>query len=148
MTIPDFLRLLAQTRDDFHWNLTAHDADSDERRARSRINLNAIPEADSSLELGPLQAVCYVRTGKAFGAEEWGPAAEALGMDLTDAFAVAAAARDRTWTGPTGGRTPVLKLIGIQKQLLEAVGLAPMDNRPQTQVLLDFAPSNAAFRRP
>jgi hypothetical protein len=64
-----------------------------------------------------------------------------MGMDLAEAFAVVAASRDRTWTGPTGGRTPVLRLIGLQKQLLEAIGLAPMDNRPQTQVLLDFAPS-------
>lgn len=141
MTIPDFLQLLAQVRNDFHWNLTAHGADGDERRARSRINLCGIPTAGpSSLELGPLQAICYARTGKVFGADEWGEAAAAVGMDLTDAFAVSAAARDRTWTGPAGGRIPVLRLIGLQKQLLEAVGLAPMDNRPQTQVLLDFMP--------
>lgn len=140
MTIPEFLQLLAQVRHEFQWNLTTHSGDHDERRARNRINLCGTPNLKPSLELGPLQAVCYARTGKTFGAESWGEAAEALGMDLTDAFAVAASARDRTWTGPEGGRTPVLKLIGLQKQLLEAVGLAPMDNRPQTQVLLDFVP--------
>jgi hypothetical protein len=133
LTTLEFLKLLEQVRDQFDWTLTADTGPYAERRARSRFHLQASPTTGPSLSLSPIQAVYYARTGEIFGPARWPDAAEALGMDLSDAAAVVAAAGDRTWTGGDGQRNPEAGLLGIRRRLLETVGLVEHQDEDLTQ---------------
>lgn len=127
MTIPDFLQLLRTVGHEFDWSLSPDTGHANERRSRVRFHLRGSPRRNPALVLGPLQALAYARTGKVFESDAWTEAAEALRMALSDAAALVAAATDRTWAGTEGQRTRVKRLLGIRRQLLEAVGVDAPD---------------------
>jgi len=126
MTTPEFLRLLANIRDQFDWSLTADTGQHAERRKNPRFHLNGTPTSHPALSLGPLQALCFVRTGEVLPLESLADTSSVLDMDPEEVHAIAAAADDRTWAGPAGQRTPVQHLLNIRRQLLEAVGIIPV----------------------
>jgi hypothetical protein len=124
MTTPEFLRFLGRVSTRFDWILTADTGRHAERRARPRFRLQAVPADTPTRKLDPIRAVAYARTGNI--PDTWTEAAAVIGMEMSDAIAVAAAANDRTWTGGEGDRTPAVHRQQIRRRLLEAVGvLAP-----------------------
>lgn len=124
MTTPEFLRFLERISKQFDWTLAADTGRHADRRARPRFHLQAIATGRPAVTLDPIRAVAYARTGRV--PDTWTEAAAVIGMDTSDAISLAAAANDRTWTGPEGERAPAVHRLQIRRRLLEAVGvLAP-----------------------
>jgi hypothetical protein len=129
LTTREFLSALEGIRNQFEWRLAADTGPHHERRRTPRYRILAVPPSDSALALGPLEALCYSRTGAAIDGEHWIQAARALEMDASEAATVVAAANDRTWNGREGSRAPVEHLVAIRRRLLSAVGLAAKPER-------------------
>lgn len=121
MTTLEFLRLIENIREQFDWNLTADTGHHAERRSRPRFHLQAEPAKGPELILDPIRAAAYARTGNI--TDTWAEAAGVLGLELSDATALAAAASDRTWAGAGMLRAPAAHRQQIRRRLLEAVGL-------------------------
>jgi hypothetical protein len=137
MKTHEFLRQIAEARDQFDWSLTADTGHYPERRATPRFHLDAITRSKPEDRLDPVRALAYVRTGEV--PETWEEAAFALGLDLADASAIVAAANDRTWTGAEGQRQPEMALLGLRRSLLEAVGIVVSENEVFETILLSRA---------
>jgi hypothetical protein len=128
MTTTEFLRLLANVSDHFRWTLVPdQDPANGDRRSRPRFHVMAVIRNRPSYQLDPIRAAAYARTGQI--TDTWVESAALLGIELKEAAALVAAASDRTWTGPPGGRQPITYLMGIRSSLLDAIGLE-RDPRP------------------
>lgn len=130
MTTPEFLRFLERVSTQFDWTLAADTGRHAERRARPRFRLQAIPADMPARVLDPIRAAAYARTGNV--PDTWAEAAAILGMELSDAISLAAAANDRTWSGREGDRTPAVHRLQIRRRLLEAVGVLAPDETGET----------------
>lgn len=130
MTTPEFLRFLERVSTQFDWTLAADTGRHAERRARPRFRLQAIPADTQARILDPIRAVAYARTGNI--PDTWAEAAAILGMEMSDAISLAAAANDRTWSGPEGDRAPAVHRLQIRRRLLEAVGVLAPDEAGET----------------
>lgn len=137
MKTQEFLRQIASASDRFDWSLTADTGHHPERRATPRFHLEAVSKSKPGQRLDPIRALAYARTGNV--PDSWGEAAEALGMDPSDASAILAAANDRTWTGAEGHRQPEMALLGLRRSLLEAVGIVVSENEVLQTILLSRA---------
>jgi hypothetical protein len=124
MTTSEFLLLLDNIHDQFDWTLAADTGRHAERRSQPRFHIRGTTrEGDASMSLDPLRAVCYVQTGTIFDYGAWSDVADALGLELSAASELVAAANDRTWGGRGSQRAPVDHLLSVRQKLLEAVGL-------------------------
>lgn len=121
MTTTEFLRLIRGARHQFDWTLTADTGRHADRRSSSRFHLQARPKAKPGMQLDPIRAAVHARSGTV--PDTWVEAAVTLGIEPTDALALAGAACDRTWMNHTGKRLPVIELLALREQLLDAVGL-------------------------
>jgi hypothetical protein len=129
LTTSEFLEYLTGIRHKFEWTLGPDAVHQPERRKHPRSRILGTPrDADVSLALDPLRAVCYVRTNRIFEAGAWSDVADALGMDLPSAAALLAASNQRTWTGAGEDRVPAEHLISIRRQVLIAVGLDTLED--------------------
>lgn len=128
MTTSEFLEYLTAIRQRFEWTLDTDASRVPERRKQPRFRIVGTPkDADVSLPLDPLRAVCYARTNRIFESGAWSDVADALGMDLPSAAALLAASNQRTWTGMGETRIPAEHLISIRRQVLIAVGLDALE---------------------
>lgn len=137
MKTQEFLRQIADVSDRFDWSLTADTGHFPERRATPRFHLEAVSRSQPPYRLDPVRALAYSRTGEV--SDNWETAAQTLGMNLSDASAIVAAANDRTWAGAEGQRQPEMALLGLRRSLLEAVGIVVSENEVLHTILLSRA---------
>jgi len=149
LTTLEFLRILECNRDHFDWTLQPDDSPHTERRAKPRFHIQARLRDAPRSRFGPLQAVCYLRTGAIVGNDGWIQAAGAIEMDLPEAATLVAAADDRTWAGPKGKRVPVEHLVAMRRRLLEAVGLiGRQTSRQQIEDILERGVEEPRYELP
>jgi hypothetical protein len=129
LTTREFLWALERARSGFEWRLEADTGRHHERRRTPRYRILCAPPSNPGLALGPLEALCYSRTGTLVEPERWIQAARVLEMDASEAATIVAASNDETWHGQEGRRAPVDHLIAIRRRILIAVGLAGEDLR-------------------
>lgn len=123
MTIDDFFVELDRCSGNFEWTLAPESSFVAASRARPRFHIRAVPKMESAnTPLDPLGAVCYAITGTAYDPDSWQNAAEALGMNVSDADIVISASKDRTWTGPDGKRVLGSELRAVRARLIRTVG--------------------------
>jgi len=137
MTTDDFLRALEATRDRYFWSLVPDRTGGlyKERRKHPRLHLRASSRFDHSLQLDPLRAVCYATTGQLLLSGSRADAIRALGMTTPAAADILASASDRTWANIDGTRVPVVRLLILRNQMLEAVGLEQEVTEVETETV-------------
>lgn len=82
MTTNEFIEELKATKKKFVWRVE-NTEDQDRERIRTKIK---------NVDLCPITAVCFLKTGKVFGEGRYDLAAENIGLDGKDAYTIARAA--------------------------------------------------------
>ena len=124
MIASEFIIELMEVRTLFDWKLVPDASITPERRARARLHIRATSkDVVGGVQFDPIGAVCYVRTGLAFGDVSWMEAARALDLVEADAWQIMAASNDLTWRQVGELRGPHPQLRALRSELAAAVGL-------------------------
>ena len=124
MVTKEFITELGKARDLFEWSLSPGTGRMGERRANPRLRVRGKIKSDPDRVLyEPIGAVCFARTGMAFGEDYWVEAAVSIGLSVEDARDLIAAANDMTWRTVEDHREPDPYKQALRKWLLEATGL-------------------------
>jgi hypothetical protein len=93
----------------FEWKLVSHShsPDSPERRIKPRHRLRGVcKNGPAGMVFEPIGAVCYIRTGIAYGEDNWLESALTLELSPQDAKDLIAAANDLAWRQVEDHREP------------------------------------------
>jgi hypothetical protein len=111
----------------FEWKLVSHVpiADSPERRVTPRRRLRGIcKDGPTGMVFEPIGAVCYIRTGIAYGEDNWLESALTLELSPQDAKDLVAAANDLAWRQVGDHREPDPYRQMLRQTMAATMGLA------------------------
>jgi hypothetical protein len=111
----------------FEWKLVSHlpIADSPERRVHPRRRLRGIcKDGPKGMIFEPIGAVCYIRTGIAYGEDNWLESALTLELSPQDAKDLVAAANDLAWRQVEDHREPDPYRQMLRQTMAATMGLA------------------------
>lgn len=124
MVASEFLQELEKVRSTFRWAFTPDTGRNPERRSGQRLRIRGTyKHASVQIIFEPIGALCYLRTGKVNGVNDWIESASAIELSLIDAGDLTAAANDRTWAGVADARKPISRVHQLRNQLVASVGL-------------------------
>ena len=111
----------------FEWKIVSHTYSSDassERRIKPRNRMRGVSKSDpAGLVFEPIGAVCYIRTGIAYGEDNWLESALTLGLSPQDAKDIIAAANDLAWRQVEDHREPDPYRQMLRQTMAAAMGL-------------------------
>jgi hypothetical protein len=110
----------------FEWRLVSHShsPDSSERRIKPRRRLRGVcKKGPEDMVFEPIGAVCYIRTGIAYGEDNWLASALTLELSPQDAKDIVAAANDLAWRQVDNHREPDPYRQMLRQTMAAAMGL-------------------------
>jgi len=118
----------------FEWSLVSHTYTPDsavERRFKPRIRLRGICKNGAhGMVFEPIGAVCYIRTGIAYGEDNWLESALTLELPPQDAKDIVAAANDLAWRQVENHREPDPYRQMLRQTMAAAMGLELQIEQP------------------
>jgi len=118
---------LKKVRHLFEWRLVDHTfspADAVERRIKPRRRLRGVcKDGPEGVVFEPIGAVCYIRTGIAYGEDNWLESALTLELSPQDAKDIVAAANDLAWRQVEDHREPDPYRQMLRQTMAAAMGL-------------------------
>jgi hypothetical protein len=110
----------------FEWKLVSHthSPEPSERRVKPRRRLRGICKSGpDGMVFEPIGAVCYIRTGIAYGEDNWLESALTLELSPQDAKDLVAAANDLAWRQVADHREPDPYRQMLRQTMATAMGL-------------------------
>ena len=110
----------------FEWRLVPHTHKTElaERRAHPRRRLRGVcKNGPEGMVFEPIGAVCYIRTGIAYGEDNWLESALTLELSPQDARDLVAAANDLAWRQVADRREPDPYRQMLRQTMAAAMGL-------------------------
>jgi len=111
----------------FEWKIVSHTYSSDaslERRTKPRNRMRGVCKSGpEGLVFEPIGAVCYIRTGIAYGEDNWLESALTLDLSPQDAKDIIAAANDLAWRQVEDHREPDPYRQMLRQTMAAAMGL-------------------------
>jgi hypothetical protein len=110
----------------FEWRLVSHTykPESVERRIQPRLRLRGVcKDGPENMIFEPIGAVCYIRTGIAYGEDNWLESALTLNLSPQDARDLVAAANDLAWRQVDDHREPDPYRQMLRQTMADAMGI-------------------------
>lgn len=111
----------------FEWRIISHTFSLDsssERRTRPRHRIRGVCKSDpDGMVFEPIGAVCFIRTGIAYGEDNWLESALTLGLPPQDAKDIVAAANDLAWRQVEDHREPDPYRQMLRQTMAAGIGL-------------------------
>ena len=124
ITSSELVSELAKIHRLFEWKLVPDTGSGSEQRSQPRLWIRCTgKDGPDGLIFEPIGAVCFVQTATPYGDDMWSEAATTLGLSETDARDLLDASNDSTWRTVDGRREPDPRMMGLRKQLADAVHL-------------------------
>jgi hypothetical protein len=126
MNARELIEELKQVGHLFEWRLVSysHSVESGDRRSKPRWRLRGVSkDGQEDVVFEPIGAVCFVRTGIAYGEDNWLESALTLGLSPQDARDLIAAANDLAWRQLADRREPDPYRQMLRHTMAAAMGL-------------------------